>query len=141
MKISRKSLALTPLVLAIGVAAGAVTYSPISCGCADPWQYVADGLSLNIRDSNQLNAKVIAEGLKRTLSGKVVEIKDVPFAGTMEDCALSNSPNRVIRCRWWLWEASDRIKGFDVVVSTTPDKIFRRADVYPIEHVAFDSNR
>jgi len=139
MKIGRRSKSIAPLLAATLVAGAATTYSPIGCGCIDAWQGVAYRAGYrNLTDSRALTPRLVADGLARQLSGKKVSAYDMPSAMTTYDCAQAISPERTVRCRWWLWE-NERpygvdYKGFDVVITTDANDYFKNVQVIPIAH-------
>ena len=127
-----------PLLLAASLASAGVTWSPIACSCLSAWEDIATGLGrFDLKSPDQLTARVVADAVKAKFSGKVVLASDMPFAFSTYDCADSSSPERAIRCRWWLWESDGGSKkGYDVVVSTTPQGVFQRVTVTPVQHLA-----
>ena len=88
-----------------------------------------------VESSNDITARRVADAISRKLSGRVVTIRDLPFATSTYDCALATSPERTIRCRWWLWESGEDRKGFDVVVSTTASGLFEHVMVTPVMYI------
>jgi hypothetical protein len=111
-------------------------WSPISCGCADPWEAISHGIGRpDVKTSNQLTAHLIAHAIAKKLSGKAVGIRDLPFSTSTYDCVISSSPARTIRCRWWIWQSGDDQKGFDVIVSTNAAGIFERVSVIPVKYI------
>jgi len=136
MKSARLFVKILPFIAASSVGSAAAVWSPISCGCLDPWESITIDLELkNVRSSNDITAKLIADAVSRKLSGRSVTIRDMPFSTSTYDCALATSPTRTIRCRWWLWESGDDRKGFDVVVSTTASGLFERVSVTPVFYI------
>ena len=134
---TRRLLA-APLLAATLTGGAAATYVPISCGCIDPWASIAYAIGRpEMKSPAGLTPRVIADGLAKNLRGKKVGIRDLPFTTSTYDCAVAKSPERTIRCRWWIWEVPGTdldYKGFDVVVTTTPGGVFQRVQVVPIRH-------
>jgi hypothetical protein len=136
MKLNRLFVRSIPFALACSVAGAATVWSPITCGCVDPWQTIAWDIGRDdLKSSGELTAKVIADGLSRKLSGKPVNIRDLPISSSTQDCALSVSPTRTIRCRWWVWSSGEDQKGFDVIVFTNESGIFQHASVMPVTYI------
>jgi hypothetical protein len=136
MVIKRFGAAALSLFCTLSLAASLVTYSPITCGCIDPWITIGQGVSGTVPATpDVLTASFIRENLDVKFKGKKVTANDLPFATSTYDCAASSPPAHLIRCRWWLWEAQDRRKGFDVSIETDATGIFRSAEVVEIEHV------
>jgi len=136
MKISRIFVRSFPWIAACSVASAAAVWSPISCSCVDAWQSIASGIDRDdLKGPNGLTAKVIADAISHKLSGKAVTIRDLPFSTSTYDCAISKSPTRTVRCRWWIWESGYDQKGFDVIVFTTPSGIFQRVSVIPVQYI------
>ena len=140
MKQSKRLIAL-PLAAAVLTAGAAAVWSPKSCGCVDPWVGVAFAICQpEMKDPSGLTARSVADGLAKSLAGKNVGVNSLPFAESTYDCALALSPNRTVRCRWWLWEqaaiAQPSYRGFDVVVATDSSGVFRSVQVIPITHVS-----
>ena len=138
MKNSRRFAPL-PLAAALLTTGATVTYVPISCGCVDPWSGIAYSIGQpDMKDPSKLTAKAIADGFARKLSGKKVGVHSLPVSTSTYDCAIASSPQRTVRCRWWLWEIPNtydvNYKGFDVIVTTGTDQTFRKIEVIPIRH-------
>ena len=134
----RSGAAVLSLVGTLGVAAGFVGYTPITCGCIDPWITIGAGVSGQVPKSpDVLTADYIRESLIAKFTGKRVTQHDLPFATSTDDCASSSVPTHSIRCRWWLWEAEGRKKGFDVWVKTGAAEEFLGVEVVEIEHVDY----
>ena len=123
-----------PVALACSVAGATAVWTPIACGCDDLWPNITWAIERRDLPLEQLNARVIADGLAKVLSGKVVSQKDLPYVTSLYDCAVALSPTRTVRCRWWIWESSIGQKGYDVVVFTTEAGLFQRVTVTPIVH-------
>ncbi len=138
MKAMRNLTRSLPLLLAASLASAGVVWSPIACSCLSAWEDIATGLGrFDLKSPDQLTARLVADAIKAKFSGKVVSASDMPFAFSTHDCADSSSPERTVRCRWWLWESSGGSKkGYDVVVLTTPQGVFQHVSVTPVQHVA-----
>src|SRR5690606_4835375 len=138
MKILRVLTRSFPLLLAASLASAGVVWSPIACSCLSAWEDIATGLGrFDLKSPDQLTARLIADSVKAKFSGKAVSASDLPYAFSTYDCADSSSPGPAVRCRWWLWESSGGSKrGYDVVVSTTPQGVFQRVSVRPIQRLA-----
>jgi hypothetical protein len=142
MKIGRLLIRSFPWIAACTVASAAAVWSPISCGCVDAWQSIASGIGRDdLKSANGLTAQIIADAISHQLSGKTVTIRDLPFSTSTYDCAMSTSPTRTIRCRWWIWESDYDQKGFDVIVFTTTSGIFKRVSVIPVQYIQSEHSR
>ena len=139
MKIRGSTKSIAPLLAATLVAGAATTYSPISCGCIDAWQGVAFRAGhKNLQDSHALTPRLLADGLAKQLTGKKVWADEMPSAMSTYDCAQAYSPERTVRCRWWLWKNANSngidYKGYDVVITTDSNDYFKKVLVIPIAH-------
>jgi hypothetical protein len=124
------------LTCALATAAGLAAYSPITCGCIDPWKTIGHGVSGETPKSpDVLTLGYIRDNLFAKFTGKRVTAAELPTATSTYDCAASVPPEHSIRCRWWLWQAPGRKKGFDVSIETDADGNFRSVEVVEIEHV------
>ncbi len=134
-----------PAFAAVLTASAATTYSPIGCGCVDAWLSLSYAIDRpDIKNSHELTPRLVADGLARKLSGKKVGVRDLPFATSTYDCAVSENPERTIRCRLWLWEKTEPkytvdYRGFDIIVTTQANKTFKRVTVIPIHHGPSDA--
>jgi hypothetical protein len=137
MKVLRNVTRSLPLLLAASLASAGVSWSPIACSCLSAWEDIATGLGrFDLKSPDQLTPRLVADAVKAKFSGKAVSASDMPFAFSTYDCADSSSPERAVRCRWWLWESSGGSKkGYDVVVSTTPQGVFQRVSVTPVQYM------
>ncbi len=136
MVTKRTGAAALSLTCTLAVAAGLVAYSPITCGCIDPWITIGQGVSgARPASPDVLTVGFIRDNLFARYTGKRVTAADLPTATTTYDCAASAPPEHSIRCRWWLWAAPGRKKGFDVSIETDPDGILRSVEVVEIEYV------
>ena len=129
-----------PLLAAVLTAGAATTYSPIGCGCVDAWYSLSYAIGRpDMKNSHELTPRLVADGLARKLSGKTVGVRDLPIATSTSDCAVSDNPERTIRCRLWLWEKTEPkytvdSRGCDIIVTTDSNKKFKRVQVIPIHH-------
>ena len=136
MNRKHSGVAVLSLVGTTALAAGLVAYTPITCGCTAPWESI--GLSVSgerPKSAEVLTLGYIRDNLFAKFTGKPVVVRDLPTANGPSDCAASSLPVVSIRCRWWIWRAPGRLKGFDVTVRTDVDGIFSGIDVAEIEHV------
>ena len=119
------------------VAAGLVSYAPITCGCVDPWISIGLGVSGARPESPEiLTADYISGNLFAKYYGKHVSVGKLPTATSISDCAATSAPSPSIRCRWWLWVAEGRKKGFDVSILTDEAGLFQSVEVVEIEYVS-----
>ncbi|KFN48715.1 hypothetical protein [Arenimonas composti] len=125
-----------PLLLAGSLAGAATVWAPIACGCAAPWQAIAWQLGRNdLRSADELDPKVIADGIIATWRGKPVRAWDLPVATSSEDCVDAAS-RQAITCTWWIWESPVGKRGFGVVVFADADGVFEDVHVERIEWLA-----
>jgi len=140
---SRASLMTVTLLVATGVSFGAgISYSPITCGCVDPWWALAEFIGHpEIKAPAQLTAQLVQDGLERKLAKKVVVLDTLPWVGVPENCAETTSGSPSIHCRWWIWEhrnlsgAVAAKKGFQVRIDLHGNRQFLRAEVSEIEYI------
>lgn len=133
MKHLRKLTKVAPFLLAGCVGGATAVWSPISCSCLSAWEDIATGLGhFDVNNPDQLTAEFIANAIRDKFSGKPIQAKDLPFATTTTDCIDGNTPDKAIRCTWWLWESDTRKKGYDVLVATDSRGAFQRVVVTPV---------
>ena len=137
MKIHRALIRCTPWLLATGIASAGVVWSPIACSCVSAVETVTAWIARpDIKSADQLTARLLADSISLRLKGKPVSVRDLPFTTSTNDCAESPAPGRTVRCRWWLWQSPyGSTRGYDVVVSTNDNGVFRNVVVTPIQNL------
>ena len=131
MKYFRNLVKSVPLLLAGCVGGAATVWSPISCSCLPAWEDISTGLGrFDLKSPDQLTALVVANSIRDKFSGKVIAAKDLPYTTSPADC---KDTINTVHCTWWLWEAGNSQKGYDVVVSTNQQRIFQRVRISSVE--------
>jgi hypothetical protein len=136
MLTKRAGVTVLSVFCTVGLAAGLVGYSPITCGCVSPWETVAFGITgVTPGSADVLTVSYIEGNLFAKYYGKHISAKDLPFTNGPTDCVATLPPSHLIKCRWWIWRAPGRIKGFDVAVETDANGIFQKATAVEIEYI------
>ena len=140
-----KSVTLALLVATSVTFAAGISYSPITCGCVDPWWVLAEFIGHpEIKTAAGLDAQLVEKDIEGQLAQKTVVLNDLPWVGVPEDCVQTTSGAPSIHCRWWIWEHRNSKgvvaakKGFQVRIDTDGDGRFLRVDVSEVEHINDD---
>lgn len=132
MKALRRWVRISPLLLAGCVGSGATAWSPVSCSCTDAWESVSAVIGArDVREPDQLTARVIADAMRDRFAGQSIQAADLPFTPSM-GCTDGATPERAVHCTWWIWESGNRKKGYEVLVRTDAQRRFRSVRVVPV---------
>lgn len=129
MNALRKWVRISPLLLAGCVGGAATTWSPVSCSCTNAWESLSAVIGAReVREPEQLTARVIADALRDRFAGQPIQASDLPFTPS-PGCTDGATPERAVHCTWWIWESGDRRKGYEVLVRTDSKGTFRSVAV------------
>ncbi len=116
-RVARIAVYLLPLVASVAAAA-TITYAPISCGCQEPWQDVADLIGQSqMPDASHLTAGAIQTGLLKAHKGQTLRLYNLAVSGS--GCSETSELPYEISCDFWIWEAKEERglkKGFRVLI-------------------------